>query len=67
MTIEQMQKIYNDISAFKDAMRTHALKSAFSPDSFYDEYRTHADNVCEAMGTLAAYIAIQEIQEKVHG
>lgn len=67
MTIEQMQKIYNDISAFKDAMRTHAVKSAFNPDGFYDEYRIHADKMCEAMGTLSACISIQEIQEKVYG
>ena len=67
MNIDHMQKIYNDIEAFKDAMRIHACKSAFSNDSFYDEYRDHADKMCEAMGTLSAYIAIQEIQGKVYG
>ena len=37
MTIEEMQKIYNDISAFKDAMRNHACDSTFTNNSFYDE------------------------------
>ena len=67
MKTEHMQKIYNDIEAFKDAMREHALKSAFNSDGFYDEFRKHADNMCEAMGTLSAYIAMQEVEEKVHG
>lgn len=67
MTIEEMQKIYNDISAFKDAMRNHACDSTFTNNSFYDEYRLHADKMCEAMGTLSARIAIKQIQEKVYG
>lgn len=67
MTIEEMQKIYDDISAFKDAMRSHACDSTFTNNSFYDEYRIHADKMCEAMGTLSARIAIKKIQEKVYG
>ena len=67
MTIEQMEKIYKDISAFKDAMRKHAVDSSCEKHDFYYEYRAHADNICEAMGTLSANIAIQKAQEKVYG
>lgn len=64
MTIEQMKKMYFDIGAFKDAMRAHACNSAFSQNSFYDEFRDHADKMCEAMGILSANITIKEIEDE---
>jgi hypothetical protein len=66
MTIDQMQKMYDDITAFKDAMRVHACNSAFSDNSFYDEYRVHADNMCEALGILSANITFKKIKESVY-
>lgn len=67
MTISEMQKIYFDIAAFKDAMRNHACDSTFTNKDFYNEYRDHADKMCEAMGILSAHITMKQIQEKVYG
>jgi hypothetical protein len=66
MTIEQMQMMYDHVSAFKDAMRKHAIDSVGQKHDFFSKYRSHTDNIAEVLGTLSANITIQKILEKNH-
>jgi hypothetical protein len=47
MTIEQMQMMYDHVSAFKDAMRKHAIDSVGQKHDFFSKYRSHTDNIAE--------------------